>query len=205
MGRSKERGGLTEQERNELFRQYVEPHLKLVYNTVSSYTINPSDVEDNYQESLLNLLNYIHTYDPERSVQTWIITCTIRFVGKLEAARGLRPGNANREEFRKSYIERYAPKGRLKPAYIEEVASAMHIRDESLDYSDTRLSDEVERAVLSIKPAYARAFLFRHMVGMSLEEIAELEGINKNMAKHRVHMAKSLLQEKLGEYAATRT
>lgn len=202
MGRNREDSGLSEAQRNQLFKEHIQPNMRLVYNVVSNFTINPSDVEDNYQESLINLLNYVHTYKPEKSVQTWIITCTIRYVGKLEAAKGL--ATPNNDEFKKSYIERYAPKGKLKTVYIEEVANAMHIKDETLDYNNSKLSDEVEKAVLGIKPAYARAFLFRHMVGMSLDEIAEMEGINKSMAKHRVHMAKSLLQERLESYESTR-
>jgi RNA polymerase sigma-70 factor (ECF subfamily) len=202
MGRNKEERSINEQERNELFAKYITPNLKLVYRTVMDYTLNSSDIEDNYQESLINLLDYIHTYDPERNIQTWIITCTIRFVGKLEAARGIRAKNSDKQK--KTYLEKYAPKGKLKMAYIEETVSVLRVQDKTHGYDEKKLSDEVEKAITTIKPTYARAFLFRHMVGMNLDEIAEMEGINKNMAKHRVHMAKVLLQEKLGVYERVR-
>lgn len=202
MGRHKEERLLSEADRNKLFDKYVTININLVRKTVVDYTLNPSDVEDNLQESLINLLEYIHTYDPEMSIQTWIITCTIRFVGKLEAKKGLNTKNI--DQYRKSYLEKYAPKGLLKMQYIEETIKVLKIQDDAIGFDEKKFSDEVEKAILTIKPTYSRAFLIKHLWGWSLDEIANLEGINKSMAKHRVHMAKVELSKALEEYARTR-
>lgn len=197
MGRNSKESGITEEVRNELFNKHITPNIKLVYSTVAAYTMNSSDVDDNYQDSLINLLNYIHTYRPEMSIHTWIITCTVRYVGKLEAAKGLKA--PNKDDFWNSYLKRYAPKGKMKMDYIEDNADAMRVQDDTVHFDNQKLSDETELAITSIKPIYARAFLFRHMVGMSLDEIAEIEGSEKSIIKHRIHTAKKLLAAKLSE------
>jgi RNA polymerase sigma factor (sigma-70 family) len=195
MGRNSKESGISVEERNRLFDKHITPNVKLVYKTVAEYTMNSSDVDDNYQDSLMNLLNYIHTYRPEMSIQTWIITCTVRFVGKLEAAKGLKA--PNKDDFWNSYLKKYAPKGKMKMDYIEDSAEAMRVKDDSVHFENQKLSDESELAITSIKPIYARAFLMRHMVGMSLDEIAEIETSEKSIIKHRIHTAKKLLAAKL--------
>lgn len=52
----------------------------MIYKLCMRYTFNPSDIEDNYIEVLTNMYKYIETYNPERSVQTWLHIVTKRCV-----------------------------------------------------------------------------------------------------------------------------
>ncbi len=61
--------------RKALFDKYVTPYNRMIYKLCMRYTFNPSDVEDNYIEVLTNMYKYIETYNPERSVQTWLPYC----------------------------------------------------------------------------------------------------------------------------------
>ena len=64
--------------RKALFDKYVTPYNRMIYKLCMRYTFNPSDIEDNYIEVLTNMYKYIETYNPERSVQTWLHIVTKR-------------------------------------------------------------------------------------------------------------------------------
>ena len=44
--------------RAELLRKYILPHKNLIYSICIKYTFNQEDVEDNYQEALINFFKY---------------------------------------------------------------------------------------------------------------------------------------------------
>ena len=70
--------------RKALFDKYVTPYNRMIYKLCMRYTFNPSDIEDNYIEVLTNMYKYIETYNPERSVQTWLHIVTKRCVFDLD-------------------------------------------------------------------------------------------------------------------------
>ena len=199
MGRSSEERDSTAEERAKLFEKYVEPNLGLVYDTVSSYTANSSNIDDNSQEVLIWILRYIDTYDPSKNIQTWLITITIRYVGKLEAKRAPMHDSdqvdEHEEDSRKSYINKYAPKSRIEYRHLDDHSVFV---DETAHFEDLGASDELEVAIPKVNPKYARAFLLRHGMGWSLKEIAQCEKITENTAKMRIHMGKKALQKELG-------
>ena len=69
--------------RAELLRKYVLPHKNLIYSICIKYTFNQEDVEDNYQEALINFFKYMDSYDPRRPVKTWIYAVTQRLMTDL--------------------------------------------------------------------------------------------------------------------------
>jgi len=176
-----------------LFKQYIEPHFNLIYKTVSDLTSNPSNCDDNYQESLIWLLKYIHTYNPKMNIQTYIITCVKRYIGKLEGKRGstydMSEVEKEESDYKRSYKERYAPKSKIDYRFIEDENWFI---DEKERYFGP--SDEVTIAIDRINQKFARAFLMKHSMGMSLKEIAQMEKITENAVKARIFNAKKQLQ-----------
>lgn len=65
---------VTTAERDALFSLYITPRLAAIRRVVDYHTLPSEDADDNYQDALLALLQGIHTYDPERSLATWITT-----------------------------------------------------------------------------------------------------------------------------------
>lgn len=192
MGRRREERGTTAEERSSLFEKYVSPNLGLVYQTVSDYTSNHSNIDDNYQEVQIQLLNYIDTYNPEKNLATWLITVAIRYVGKLEADRNHIIESEDTDN--PSYVTKYSRKSRIIYRLIEDEEQ---FKDEANIISELSVSDEVYTALKEIDPKYIRPFLLRHEVDLPLIDIARMEGIKKDTAKMRIHMGKKLLQKKL--------
>ena len=50
------------------------------YKLCIKYTANPEDIDDNYVEVLTNFFKYIETYDPTKSIQTWLHIVTKRYI-----------------------------------------------------------------------------------------------------------------------------
>ena len=73
--------------RTVLFEKYVIPHRNLVYKLCIKYTANPEDIDDNYVEVLTNFFKYIETYDPTKSIQTWLHIVTKRYIIDADSKR----------------------------------------------------------------------------------------------------------------------
>lgn len=195
MGRKRQERSTTPEQRSALFKQYAEPNMALIYDTVASYTGNSSDVDDNYQETLMWILQYIDTYDPKRNILTWLITVTVRFVGKLEAKRSKNFEDIEEvDEDNLSYLQRYSPKSKINYRFLENDDQFV---DTDTIISDMSVSDEMYKALQKTNPKYVRAFLLRHEEGLSLKEISRMESITENTAKMRIHMGKKALQKEL--------
>lgn len=62
--------------RNALFNRYVTPYYNMIYKLCIKYSAESRNVEDNYNEVLVNFFRRIETYDPKRSIRTWLHICT---------------------------------------------------------------------------------------------------------------------------------
>lgn len=64
--------------KTELFNKYVKPKMRDVYTLSLRYTNRYQDVDSNYNLCLAQLWNYIGSYNPDRSIDTWIHIVTKR-------------------------------------------------------------------------------------------------------------------------------
>ena len=88
--------------RNELFQQYVMPFQNMIYKLVMNYTYDSWNVEENYNEVLINFFRRIETYDTSRPIRTWLHIVTKRMVAELERRRK-RHDNKNYDRSIESY------------------------------------------------------------------------------------------------------
>ena len=58
--------------RNALFEQYVTPFTNMIYKLCIKYSFSSYNVQENYVEVLVNLYRGIETYDPTKSIRTWL-------------------------------------------------------------------------------------------------------------------------------------
>ena len=73
--------------RRALFDQYVAPYLNMIYKLCIQYTYNKANVEENYTEVLENFYRRVETYDPSRSILTWLHIVTKRQIADIEKRR----------------------------------------------------------------------------------------------------------------------
>ena len=179
--------------RTALFDKYVAPYTRMIYKLCINYTFDSSNIEDNYVEVLTNMYKYIETYDPTRSIHTWLHIVTKRCVYDLDKRRKKHEDMKNRD----NDIETYSSDDTMYD--FDEVSSnAMN-----LENYESLYSDDVLEALNKLKPQYKRALLLQQ-AGYKLKEIAEieyrngaLESRNIETIKSRLFLARQTLQQLL--------
>ena len=135
-----------------------------------NYTFDPANVQENYNEVLINFFRRIETYDPSRSIHTWLHIVTKRQVAELERRRN-RHNNKNCDHDIEDLYD-------CTPAPTKLSANVMGLENYRELYSDDIL------AVLdSMKPIHKDALLLQE-AGYSLKEIADIE-YDKGTLKYR--------------------
>lgn len=172
--------------RTELFNRYVLPHKNLIYALCIRYTFRREDIADNYNEVLVNFFRYIHTYKPERSIQTWLHIVTKRYVYDLNLRRRL----PTTDDVSIYDLPTGAPTG-----------EDTHTNSMGMDNYREFYNDDILRALEQLKPIYREALLLQQ-AGYKLHEIMEitfrngtLKSRNIETVKSRLFLAKQQLRE----------
>jgi RNA polymerase sigma factor (sigma-70 family) len=165
--------------RTELFKRYVLPNKNLVYKLCINYTFSPGDVEDNYNEVLINFFKYIETYDPKRSIQTWLHIVTKRFVSDMNSRHCAY--NKRNDDVEVSQIA-----GLL----IDETEVSENCMSE--DNYRLHYNDDILDALDCLKPIYREALVLQQ-AGYKLEEIMEISYQNGNLKTKNLETVKSRL------------
>lgn len=157
------------------FRVLVERHSRLVFRLAYRMTGNEQDAEDLVQESFLRAYKQIHTFDDRAAFGTWLHRICVNCSLDLLRARKKRQSD--------------------EPSWLDSVAAP--------EPSPERLSQSSQVAQL-LKPALGKlsenertAFVLRHYEGSSIEEIAQVLGIQTGAAKHSVFRAVQKLRQSL--------
>lgn len=166
------------QRRTELFNKYVLPHKNLVYKLCIKYSFSSTDIEDNYNEVLINFFKYIETYDPSRSIQTWLHIVTKRFISDM---------NTRNSAFK-----------RTEDVDISEISNSFLDEDDagsnsmSINNYHSLYNDDILEALKDLKPIYREALLLQQ-AGYKLNEIMEISYRNGNLKTRNLETVKSRL------------
>lgn len=187
--------------RRALFDQYVTPYTRMIYKLCLRYTFNPDYVDDNYVEVLANMYKYIETYDPERSIHTWLHIVTKRCVFDLDQRKKRHQDMLNDDNDIKTFSS-------SDILFDEEEVSSNVM---GIDNYRELYNDDILAALDQLKPQYRRALLYQQ-AGYKLKEIAEieykngaLESRNIETVKSRLFLARQQLQQLLTRDGKRRT
>ena len=178
--------------RTALFNKYVYPYKNLIYHLCIKHTGQPDHILDNYNEVLINFFKYVSSYNPQRSIRTWIYAVTTRCLFEIENKRN-----------------RFKRTGDVGVLDLEQIAE--NVIDESTrsanyispDNYRELFSDDILSALDELKPKYREALLLQ-LSGYSLDEITEILYKNESLkrpnietTKSRIFLAKKQLRELL--------
>ena len=167
--------------RNKLYQQYVVPFYNMIYKLCVKYSFNPGNVEENYNEVLINLYRGIETYNPERSIHTWLHICTKRQVYALEKKRQSETVPTCDDNdvglFKGGFL------------YDNEEVSAMAM---GVDNYRDFYSDDILKTLDTLKPIHRDAFIMQE-AGYSLKEITEIEYAKGVLKSRNIQTIKSRL------------
>lgn len=166
------------EKRQALFSKYVEPYLNMIYKLVMNYSYRKQNVEENYTEVLVALFRGIHTYDPSRSIHTWLHIVTKRYVYVLERKRRLHENKSydvDIEEYQENIYD------------MEANSNSMNEKNYQDFYNDDILS------ILNEMSPKHRDTLLLQEAGYSLKEIVEIECKKGTLKSRNIETIKSRL------------
>lgn len=176
-----QRESLTNEEsvrvRTELFNLHVYPHRNLIFKLCIRYTCCPADIDDNYNEVLVNFFKYIESYNSERSIQTWLHIVCKRFIGDLNLKRSIR--NKKTDDLDMNMIAN---------GLLDE--SEISFNCMGVDNYTQMYNDDILEALARIKPIYREALLLQQ-AGYKLNEIVDICCKNGSLRSRNIETVKS--------------
>lgn len=193
--KGRKRGGaapISEREQKALFQKFVVPHLTSIKSLTVRYTDKYQDVEDNYNYVLAQMYSYIYTYNPEKSLDTWLHIVTKRAC-------------FNQNEKRAQYLSIQTDLEFCSPDVLHQHGTA-NIIDAGFGTLADNLSDVIYDALMQIDPCKLSPFLL-YAQGMGVREITllewkagHLERKSEDVVKSRIYWAKKQLQHILKQH-----
>lgn len=168
---------MTDIERTDKFNTYITPHYELITWCVDRYYSSSDRAtsdrrDDMIQECLINLHRYIHTYDPAKSIKTWIHVACKRHIADVKGKVNNNTGAVC------SYGDRPDDISELNSTGISDDIITLldipvnHITAYNVPEEDflKHCSDRVRTAVNALQEANRRLFM-GVVLGYSLEEV----------------------------------
>lgn len=184
--------------RNALFQRYVAPYFNMIYKLCKVYTYDKENVQENYNEVLANFYRRINTYDPKRSILTWLHIVTKRQVADIERKRKRHENYDNDCDVEKLDEQ----------IYFDDEVRANGV---TIDNYRTLYSDDILSVLDMLQPIHRDPLLLQ-MSGYSLKEITEIEyqkgaikSCNIEAVKRRLFFARGFLKKKLTRDGKRRT
>lgn len=177
--------------RTELYNQYVAPFYNMIYKLVIQYSYNSHNVQENYNEVLVNFYRRIETYNPARSIRTWLHIVTKRHVLSLERKRQAELSKDNDD----NDVEIFG----------DEVIDESDISGNVMGIDNYRelYNDDILSVLDEMRPIHRDALLLQE-AGYSLKEIVEIEykkgtlkSKNIDTVKSRLFLARHYLRKHL--------
>jgi RNA polymerase sigma-70 factor (ECF subfamily) len=166
------------------FRTIMERHNRRLYRIARSILRNDSEAEDAVQEAYVNAFTHLGGFRGDSTLATWLARITMNeALGRL---RRVRPG-VDLETFEAQRTE----------AQIIQFPQTVTSDDPERTMAQREILQLVERATDKLLEIFRIVFMTRVIEGMSVEETAELLGLQPETVKTRLYRARRLVREEL--------
>lgn len=149
----------------------------------------PEDAEDVMQEALLKTYQYVNRIDDPGAFRTWLYR-TVRNACLMKRRRRVD------EPARHVSIEQPGT-ARDHEARAMDVADRSRAADDRL--VDAWVGERLRRALRRLPRAYRAIVVLREIEGLSTKEVASIARISEANVKTRLHRARALLRQELGD------
>jgi RNA polymerase sigma-70 factor, ECF subfamily len=155
-----------------------------VFRMAKQITQNDEDAEDVLQETFLKAYSHLDDFQGNSKFYTWLVRIAV---------------NEALMKLRKRRSDRTVPLDDPIDTGEDELPREVAVWDENPEekYSRDELSQILDEAVQSLKPAYRTVFVLRDIEELSIEETAEALNLSISAVKSRLLRARLQLREKL--------
>ena len=167
---------MTAQERETIFRRWLDEHLGLMLKVVRGCAATPQDQDDLFQDVLLQIWSSIPAFRGEAKETTWIYR--VAFNTALAWRRGERRRRVGHEIFLKLDTS-----PRMQPSHVELLPE----------------QEIVGRLYTAIRqlPKVDASLALMHLDGLSYQEMAEVLGISENYIGVKLNRIRKQLADQL--------
>jgi RNA polymerase sigma-70 factor (ECF subfamily) len=169
----------------EAFRTIMRRHNRRLYRVARSILRDDSEAEDVVQESYVKAFAHLDRFRGDSSLATWLTRIAINeALGRLRRERptaALEIFEATRE------------------AQIIQFPQSGAADDPERTMAQREILRLVEQATDNLPEAFRVVFVARVIEGMSVEETAELLGLQPDTVKTRLHRARRLVRKQLDQ------
>jgi RNA polymerase sigma-70 factor (ECF subfamily) len=171
------------------YRLLVERHSRNIFRVAFRVLTNEQDAEEVVQETFLRAYRNLGKFEQRSVFSTWLyriaMNCALDMKKKAKRTQN-------------TLIIAEEPEPESGEVQVESPAASQ----DRLLYSD-RVKKEILQAMEELSDVERSAFTLRHFEGLSIEEIADVLGIQQNAAKNRIFRAVKKMREALGPIVAT--
>ena len=151
-----------------IFTETIQSHDAMIRRICLGYAANPQDLEDLYQDVLVNIWRGLRSFRSESSIRTWVYRIALNTCVSTLRARSNRPAQSSLEE-------------------------VILVADDSLEKREA-IKDLYE-CIATLNPI-DKAIMMMWLDEYSYDEIAETIGLKRNNVATRLHRAKEKLRQK---------
>ncbi len=162
------------------FRTIMERHNQRLYRVARSILRNDVEAEDAVQEAYINAFTHLDSFRGDSSLATWLSRITMNeALGRLRRERPSVELNERTE------------------AQIIPFPQTTTQDDPERTMAQREILQLVERATDNLPEIFRVVFVARVIEGMSIEETADVLGLQPETVKTRLHRARRLVHEQL--------
>jgi RNA polymerase sigma-70 factor (ECF subfamily) len=166
------------------FRTIMERYNRRLYRIARSILRNDTEAEDAVQEAYVNAFAHLEGFRGDSSLATWLSRITMNeALGRLRRERPV--------------VELDAFEAQRTEAQIIQFPQTVTSGDPERTMAQREILQLVERATDNLPEIFRIVFITRVIEGMSVEETADLLGLQPKTVKTRLHRARRLVREQL--------
>ena len=169
------------------FDTLIRRHDRFLYRVARSILLDDYEAEDVVQETFIKAFKGLVGFRAEASLSTWLT----RIAVNEALARKRRQRTTVELEALKHPATQIEPSPMIAPAQDPEVAAAQH-----------QIRHLMERAIDELPDSLRTVFVMRDVEELSTAEAARLLGLGEPTVKTRLHRARRMLRQILGDELA---
>ncbi len=154
---------------------------------------HPEDAEDVMQDALMKTYQYVSRIEDPEAFRTWLYK-TVRNACLMKRRRRVD------EPAHLVSIEQGGVDDDGEP---QAVSVAAHGRPADQQVMDGWIGERLRRALMALPPPYRAIVVMREIEGLSTREVATILRISEANVKTRLHRARVMMREQLGEAVST--
>lgn len=170
------------------FGMLIRRHDKHLYRIARSVLPNDQEAEDAVQETLIRAFTGLRNFRADSSLRTWLTRIVLN---EAIRRRRRRPVMVDLGELQSAQERARRP--------LHSASLTARERDPERAAAQSQIRKMLESAIDGLPASFRIVFVMRHVEEMSTADTAALLGIREETVKTRLHRARRMLRERLGD------